>query len=29
MFDYPDHPLEAVEIAAPGIGQLDLALVRR
>ena len=29
MFDYPAHPLEAVEIEAPGTGQLDLALVRR
>jgi FkbM family methyltransferase len=29
MFDYPDHPLEAVEIETPDTGQLDLALVRR
>jgi hypothetical protein len=29
MFDYPAHPLEAAEIAAPPLGQLDLALVRR
>jgi len=29
MFDYPDHPLEPIEIAVPGTGQLDLALVRR
>lgn len=29
MFDYPAHPLEAVEIETPCTGQLDLALVRR